>query len=286
MTAHALITGGSSGIGRALACKLAAKGYSISLIARRETLLEDAAREIAKHFTDARQRVVTHAADVSDARAAETAVAAAMAELGTPALVVLSAGVAAPGYFENMPLPLHERSMAVNYFGSLYVAHAALPAMRARREGRIVFISSGAALMGIFGYTTYCPTKFALRGLAETLRAELRRDNVGVSIAYPPDTETPMLVEENKTKPEETKLITGLVKPWQADAVAECIMRGVARGAFAITPGATLTMMSRMPGIILPVLSWYSDKLAAGAQKKRKRASTVAIDPRSPSVVR
>ena len=130
--------------------------------------------------------------------------------------------------------------MQVNYFGSLYVVRAALPAMRARRQGRIVFISSGAGLMGLFGYSPYAPAKFALRGLAEGLRAELQADNVGVSIAYPPDTDTPMLAEENKTKPEETKLMTGVVKTWSAHAVASCIMRGIKRGKFAITPGAAI----------------------------------------------
>ena len=83
--------------------------------------------------------------------------------------------------------------------------------------------------MGLFGYTTYSPSKFALRGLAEALRAELSDENIGVSIVYPPDTETPMLEEENKIKPEETKLITGVVKTWSAEAVADCIMRGIAQ---------------------------------------------------------
>jgi 3-dehydrosphinganine reductase len=120
---------------------------------------------------------------------------------------VTSAGIAVPHYFEDTPLAVHERSMAVNYFGTLHVVRAALPVMRQRRRGRILMVSSSAGLMGLFGYCSYNPSKFALRGLAEALRAELRADGVGVSVAYPPDTETPMLEEENKTKPEETKLM-------------------------------------------------------------------------------
>ena len=133
--------------------------------------------------------------------------------------------------------------------------------MRRQRRGRIVLISSGAALMGIFGYGSYGPSKFAVRGLAETLRAELTRDNVAVSVVYPPDTETPMLEEENKTKPAETKLITALAKAWTADAVANCIMRGIQRGRFAITPGSTVTLMHRWPGAVIPLLRWYCDRL-------------------------
>jgi len=165
--------------------------------------------------------------------------------------------------------------MAVNYFGTLYVIRAALPAMRARQRGRIVLVSSGAALMGLFGYAAYGPSKFAVRGLAETLRSELRADNIGVSVVYPPDTETPMLEEENKTKPEETRLITGVAKTWSADAVAACMMRGIERGTFAITPGLTISLMHRWPGAVIPALRWYCDRLANGVRRSRFTAQAV-----------
>jgi len=265
---HAIITGGSSGIGRELARKLSQQGYSLSLIARRKAQLDEAAAELGR-ASSGRQRVFTYSADVSDPQQAEAAVNAAIKELGAPDLVITSAGIAVPGYFADIPTKAFEESMAVNYFGSLYVVRAALPAMRAQRRGRVVFISSGAGLLGLYGYGTYSPSKFALRGLAETLRAELKADNIAISIAYPPDTETPMLVEENKTKPEETKGITDIVKPWSAEAVAGCIMTGIARGKFGITPGATITMMNRAPGIMLPLLSWYSDRLVKAVQRKR-----------------
>jgi len=274
---HALITGGSSGIGLAVARKLAKAGYSLSLIARREALLKEAAADIGRNFVRPEQRVFTISADVAEPAEAEAAVNHCIAELGVPDLVVMSAGIAHPGYFDEIPSAAFERSMAVNYFGSLYTVRAVLPAMRVRGSGRIVFISSGAALLGIFGYSTYSPSKFAVRGLAEVLRAELKAHGIGVSIAYPPDTETPMLVEENKIKPEETKVITGLVKPWSADAVAGCITRGISRGAFAITPGLTITLMNRMPGISLPLLNWYAGQLAAGVQ--RKKASRARARP-------
>jgi 3-dehydrosphinganine reductase len=270
---HAIITGGSSGIGRELGRRLAADGYSLSLVARRKQLLDEAAADIASYFKSPTQRVFIRSADVSEVAQAEAAVQACIGELGTPDLVVTSAGVAVPGHFGDIPLEAHERSMAVNYFGSLYVVRAALPAMRARRKGRIVFISSGAGLMGLFGYTTYSPSKFALRGLAEALRAELSVDNIGISIVYPPDTETPMLEEENKIKPEETKLITGVVKTWSPEAVADCIMRGISRGAFAITPGMAITMMNRAPGMTIPLLSWYCGWLVAGLRRKRTKRS-------------
>jgi 3-dehydrosphinganine reductase len=259
---HALITGGSSGIGRALGGKLASAGYHVSLVARRSDKLDEAAAEMRREAQRADQRIQVYPADVADQSQSEEAVKAAIAEIGPPDLVITSAGIAVPGYFAEMPAAVFERSMAVNYFGSLYVIRAALPAMRSRKRGHVVLLSSGAALMGLFGYASYGPSKFAVRGLAETLRAELRSDNIGISVAYPPDTQTPMLEEENKTKPPETRLICGLAKTWTADAVAACILRGIERRAFAITPGLTITLMHRLPGMVIPVLRWYCDRLA------------------------
>ena len=127
--------------------------------------------------------------------------------------------------------------------------------------------------MGVFGYASYGPSKFAVRGLAESLRAELRSDNIGVSVAYPPDTETPMLEEERKTMPPETRLICSLAKTWSAEGVADCVLRGVRRGTFAITPGLTLTLMHRFPGVVIPILRWYCDRLVAGARKSSPQST-------------
>lgn len=269
---HALITGGSSGIGKALANKLAASGYDVSLIARRHPLLAEAAEEVRGHRQAGSQRVAFYPADVSDRLQAESAVKAAIAELGPPDMVITSAGVSQPGYFAELAADNFERAIAVNYLGTLYVLRAALEPMRARRRGQIVLVSSGAALMGVFGYASYCPSKFAVRGLAETLLAELRSDDIAVSVAYPPDTETPMLEEETKTAPAETRLICSLAKTWSADAVADCILAGVRRKKFAITPGLTLTLMHRFPGVVIPLLRWYAGQLVKRVQTSHRKA--------------
>jgi len=280
---HAVITGGSSGIGKALACKLAALGYDISLIARRRDLLDHAAREIRAHAKGSAQGVCCYPADVSDQTQAETAVKRGMAKFGPPDMVITSAGISEPGYFSELSADAFERAMAVNFFGTLHVVRAALDPMRARKRGQVVLISSGAALMGIFGYASYGPSKFAVRGLAETLRAELRSDNIGVSVAYPPDTETPMLDEERKTMPPETRLICSLAKTWSADAVADCILSGVARKQFAITPGLTLTLMHRFPGLIIPLLRWYSDHLVKQVRRPPLKAPALQAELLKPA---
>ena len=242
MRPHALITGGSSGIGYAIARRLVADGMNVSLIARGEARLAQAREALLGAGGD--REVLTISADVSVREQAQRAVADAAAALGAPRLVVTSAGIAVPGYFDDVPVDVFERTMAVNYLGTVYVAKAAVPLMKGG-GGRIVMISSGAGLIGLFGYTPYSPTKFALRGFAEALNAELRHEGIGISIAYPPDTETPQLIEEQKTKPAETRMMTARAGVWSADAVAARILKGVSRGAFAITPGFELTALYR-----------------------------------------
>jgi len=265
---HVMITGGSSGIGKAVAILLGGKGSHISIIARDKEKLETAKGEIEAAGLSPDQKVFTSSADVSDRLQAESAVSAAIHEMGPPDVLVTSAGIAHPGYFMDLPIEIFERTMAVNYFGTLYTIRAALPAMLERKKGHLVLISSGAGLVGIYGYTPYSPSKFALRGLAESLRGELKLKGIGVSIVYPPDTDTPQLEKENKTKPLETKMMTGTAKMWRAEDVADVIVKGIEKKSFAITPGMEMTLLSRFHSLIAPLTTWYFDRLAAKARKQ------------------
>ena len=90
--------------------------------------------------------------------------------------------------------------MRTNYLGGVFCSKAVIETMKNRRFGRIVFVSSQAGQIGIYGYTAYSPTKFALRGLAESLQMEVKPYNIFVTVCFPPDTDTPGLQEENLTK--------------------------------------------------------------------------------------
>jgi 3-dehydrosphinganine reductase len=155
-----------------------------------------------------------------------------------------------------------ETTMRVNYFGTLYTIRAALPAMRHRGRGRIVLVSSAAGLIGVFGYTAYSPSKFALRGLAESLRGEVGRDGVRISILYAPDTDTPALAEENLIKPIETKRISSFAKLLQPDEVAQALETGLLRGHFSVAPGWKTRIFHRFGSLIEPVLARYFDHLS------------------------
>ncbi|NJP20631.1 MAG: SDR family oxidoreductase [Hydrococcus sp. CRU_1_1] len=266
---HAIITGGSSGIGKATAKLLVSEGANVSIIARDRAKLESAKIEIEAAKVNPSQQIFTFAANVRHGAQIEEAIQTCITTLGTPDILITSAGIARPGYFQEIPIEVFEETMAINYFGTLYSIKAVLPSMEKQQKGHIVLISSGAGLIGIYGYTPYSPSKFALRGLAESLRGELKPIGIQVSIVYPPDTDTPQLEAENKTKPPETKLITGTAKIFTADAVAREIIKGIEKRKFAIAPGLEISILNRFHSLIAPGLNWYFDRIVAQVKNKK-----------------
>ncbi|RLN52969.1 hypothetical protein BBJ28_00017457 [Nothophytophthora sp. Chile5] len=238
---HVFITGGSSGLGLSLAKKYAQQGAKVSIVARGQAKLEEAQAEIEgarKHAGDA---VFIQSCDVSDFASVQSAVAAANKFHGRVMDHVLcSAGFSAPGYFLEQDVAVFKKMMDVNYFGTLHTIKAALPAMVQRSEeggegGQIVLVSSGLALISWIGYAQYAGAKYALRGLAESLRNELQLFGIRVSIYYPGNIDSPGFVEENRTKPVETKTIEGVSEPLHPDKVAQTLINGVSDGQFSIT---------------------------------------------------
>jgi 3-dehydrosphinganine reductase len=261
---HAIVSGGSSGIGLALARLLATAGSDVTIVARGTERLAGARAGIEAARKDKDQRVLAFSADVADEPAVANAVRTAIAELGPPNLVVANAGMVVPGLFEDIPLDAFGRTIAVNYLGAVHLIRAALPAMREAGVGRIVLVSSGAGLIGLYGYTAYAPSKFAVRGLAEALRSELRPDEIGVSLVYPPDTDTPQLTEEVRVRPDVTSRIAAGAKMLSPDQVARAILDGVARGRFVIAPGWEMKALAAAHSFLGPLLNrfWF-DRVVA-----------------------
>jgi 3-dehydrosphinganine reductase len=252
---HCLITGGSSGIGLACARRFVERGYNISLMARRQDVLEQARTQLLALRVSPKQKVLCLSADVGKQSEVEQALASAVADLGPPSIVMSSAGVVQPGTVQDLPVSTFEQAMQINYLGTVYLIKALLPYID-QRACHIVMVASGAGLIGLFGYSSYSPSKFALRGLAESLHAELRHTAIRLSIVYPPDTDTPQLHQENLSKPPETRMMTEAAGIWSADAVAGKILQGIDAGKFAITPGLELTLLYRLGALLTPLLQW------------------------------
>ncbi|KAG9479436.1 hypothetical protein GDO78_012880 [Eleutherodactylus coqui] len=224
--AHVVVTGGSSGIGKCIAIECFKQAAFITLVARDESKLVQAKKEIEKYAINDKQVVLCISVDVSkDYRQVENVIKQAQEKLGPVDMLVNCAGTSIAGNFEEIEIDRFQRLMEVNYLGSVYPSRAVISTMKERRMGRIVFVSSQAGQLGLFGYTAYSPTKFALRGLAEALQMEVKPYNVYVTVAYPPDTDTPGFAEENKSKPLETKLISETSSLCQADQVAKVIVK-------------------------------------------------------------
>lgn len=264
----AVVSGGSSGIGLACAVLLAGAGHRVALLARDGAKLAAAAETIRRIHPAA--QVESLALDVRDATACAEAVDTLAARHGPPAWLVNSAGIAEPGLFLDQPLSAHEAQLATNYLGSLYLSHAAARHMATAGAGRLVFISSGAGLYGIYGYSAYAPSKFAVRGLAEVLRVELAPLGIGVTIAYPPDTRTPQLKAEQRTKPPATRLITAGGGEWEAEAVAGKIIAAALAGRFAVAPGLPTTVVNLLHSLIAPVLRSRQARLIRAAGLDRR----------------
>ena len=253
----ALINGGSSGIGLAVAHSLADHGAHVWLIARREEQLRSALETIS---CETEGHCGTISADVSDWAQVAAAVTQVEQEVGLPDLVVNSAGVVQPGYFQDLDLDVFRWMMDINYYGTLHVCKAVVPGMIARGSGHIVNISSLAGLIGVFGYTAYGASKFAVSGFTDTLRSELKPLGIGVSIVYPVDTDTPQLAYENEFKPPETKALGGTANVMSPEEVAQSILQNVERGRYMILPGfdgKLLYWVSRFLGSgVYPVMDW------------------------------
>lgn len=238
-----LITGGSSGIGLALGRLLAAQGGHVWLIARRREVLEAALEQVKAAAIRPEQRFGMVSADLSVPEQAFSAVEQVKGQAGVPDMVINSAGAAHPGYVQDLSAEIFRWMMAVNYFATAYVTKAVIPGMLARRSGHIINISSAAGFIGVFGYTAYGASKFAVAGFSEVLRAEMKQYGIRVSVVFPADTETPQLDYENQFKPPETKAISGTAKAMKPEQVARIILRQAAKGRFLIFPALDVQLI-------------------------------------------
>jgi NAD(P)-dependent dehydrogenase (short-subunit alcohol dehydrogenase family) len=183
-----LVTGASSGIGRALSVRLAREGASMVVSARSEAELEITAASCRAAGGSA--SIVT--ADVTREEDCRRLIASAVAALGGLDILVNNAGLTMLARFQEVEdLSAYERIMRVNYLGAVYCTHAALPHLLASR-GQIVAISSLSGLVGVPTRTAYVASKHALQGFCDALRVELAGSGVSVLVVSPGFIQTEM----------------------------------------------------------------------------------------------
>ncbi|GJQ12033.1 hypothetical protein GpartN1_g3824.t1 [Galdieria partita] len=235
---HVLITGGTSGIGLEFAKLCVLHGCYVTVVGRNATRLEEALQTLRKFSKRVGGREPAgYLFDVAEANSCENLFAQAEQKQGPVFLLICCAGSCIPGYFEDLDPKVFESQMRSNYFSAVYPVQSAFKRMKDRRRGHIVLTSSIGGLLGVFGYSAYSPSKFAVRGLAEVLYQECLPFNVGVSLVCPPDTKTPGFDEENKCKPRETLRLSQGAGLFSAEQVAKEAFKDIIYRRFLISIG-------------------------------------------------
>ncbi|KAF0700254.1 Aste57867_9209 [Aphanomyces stellatus] len=234
---HVFIPGGSEGLGRAIALQLVEAGADVTIVARREEVLQRVVDEVNSNRQPNHGRIFFQTADVTKPDTVENAVKIAQDTVGPIDILIHCAGKALMGYATKHTIDVHRKAMDLNYFGTLNTVNAVLPTMTERHQGRIVLVTSGAAMTSYIGYAAYSPSKYAVRGLADCLRNELGSSGISIHIAYPGQMDTPGFAEEQLIKPAECKAIEASDTLYKPEAVAKSILKDVKNGAYNIYCG-------------------------------------------------
>ncbi len=231
------ITGGSSGIGLAAARRVAALGAHVILLARNPVKLAEAEVVVKSAAIRPMQRIAALSMDVTDLDDIREKCGQAITQFGAPDILITSAGVPMAGRFEDIGALRFDAVMQTNLYGTRHVIAAVLPDMLARGTGHIIPVASSAGLYGVYGYSAYGASKFALVGLAECLRSELLSRNIRVSIFCPPEVDTPILAAEKEDLPPPTRILKNLAGTLSADVAARVLVNGIVKDRFMIIPG-------------------------------------------------
>ena len=236
-----LITGASSGIGRAIAERAAKEGARVALVARRKPQLEEVAERVRALGGEAHVLVC----DVADRHAALSCTAHADSLLGGIDVAVINAGVGRHRTLVEHDLDDAENLLRVNVLGALYFAHALAPRMLARKEGWMVFMASVAGLLPVPGEAVYSASKFALVGLGEALSMELE-PHVHVLTVCPGAVRGEFVKEDELDRMPEAAQKTAS----DPDEVARATFEALAKGETRVIVPAKLGVAVALRGVI------------------------------------
>lgn len=251
--ANALVTGGASGIGRALCERLAALGALVTIVDLQADLAEEVAAAIRASGGDAR----SEALDITDYAATEDLYQRVAERTGRLDYVFNNAGIWMMGDTQAFSLDDWNRLIDVNLRGTIHGTRAAYGLMIKQKSGHIINTASVAGLTPDPGCTAYAATKHAIVGLCKSLRVEAARHGVRVSALCPGVVETPLLEGGgkfgkilDKVEPEKMRQMWTLMRPMPVDAFAARALKDVARNS---------------PVIVWPLggkLFWWIDRLS------------------------
>ncbi|QWG24362.1 SDR family NAD(P)-dependent oxidoreductase [Bradyrhizobium sediminis] len=273
--AAAAVTGAASGIGRALALELAARGCDLALADRDETGLQALAAEIGQ--AQQQRKVTVHPVDVGVPKQIEAFAQAAIAAHPGLNIVINNAGVALMGMFNEVDQAQMEWLVNINFWGVVHGTRAFLPQLSRQREAHIVNLSSIFGIIAPPGQTAYCAAKFAVRGFSESLRHELQMANspVRLSVVHPGGVSTNIArnsrtgsgMTDNARRAQSIERFDAMAKTTPA-AAALRIIEGIEKNQPRILIGGDARFMDLLqrfrPSTYWAVLARRIEKMAAG----------------------
>ena len=229
------VTGGASGMGLLAGKMLAALGAHIVTLEHNPT--DAALHEIESARRSPEQRVASYKIDIADREMVIGTVGTAIAEAGTPDVLINMAGIGGTAELADMKFETFDRVIKINLYGTRHIVEAVLPSMLARGNGKIVLVGSMGGIIPVYGYTAYGSSKFAVVGLAQCLRYELKPRGISVACFCPGEVETPGLAAERKTLHPASAALKRIGGTMPVEAAVRGLVKGIEHDEAMIIPG-------------------------------------------------
>lgn len=275
------IIGGSAGIGRETALLAAREGADVYVAARGQQRLDETVALLEAAAVRDDQAFGSVSVDVTDAEAVRAASGQVLEGLGGLDVLICNTGYAETGTIATIDDDAFRRLIDVNYFGHVHAVRAFSDHFIEQKSGHIALVSSLLAVFSTWGYGAYSASKYAITGLAEALRQEMKRHGVGVTLFYPPTTDTPGFETENEDKHpvlfqlEHDNNFTWVHEP---DEVAVGLLAAIRKNRFESYVGwdswLVYTTCRYLPGLA----RWLNDRELEAAFRKVEAREPGAIE--------
>lgn len=258
----AVITGASSGIGKAIALELARNGCNVAIAARRADRLADTASECREHSVD----VFVRRTDVTSRDDCFGLIEEVEEQFAPVDILINNAGFALLDRIESADIEDVRRMVETNIFGMFHCIQAQLPYMIGRGSGAIVNVSSIAGLMGYAGMGMYGATKFAVTGMTEALRDEVTDRGIEVLLVCPGTTESEFFLYAERGKiPAASRIVRGLAP----EDVARATCRAIERGSYRTIVPRTAAAFIRFKELAPRPAHWLMRKVSAMLERRK-----------------
>lgn len=269
------VTGGMSGLGRALAAEYIRRGADIAIFDL--TVNDDVLESLSRCRQHAGQTVVAYPASVTNLGTLNEAITQAVAAIGAPQLALNCAGIQRAQPFDELSAEHFEQVIQVNLIGSRNFAAAVLPLMG--KGSRLALISSMAGFVANYSYAAYSASKFGVIGLGRVLRLECKPRGIEVSLICPPEVDTPMVVDEMKSIHPVSRRLKEFGGSLSLPKAITLIVAGLDAGRGVIIPGSK-AKLAYFSSRYLPdfIMNFIVDRIVCSTLREMESPKATPVD--------